>query len=203
MREEQQEEHQDEGVNRRSFIRNLSLAALAAGAAGTGAALAAGTDLRLQVRRAAGGVRGHIHVPDVRAERHGRGPPEHQDVELDRGLRVPRTRSRIPAPRRAGLGSHAPTAPRAPGRLGDRALRLPRRERGHPTDSLFTTLVFNTENGLAILVERFTTTWTPAVQIGIALDIGTFHQRLRIPDLFFPASRFIGISIFHHYLHDG
>jgi hypothetical protein len=42
MREEQQEEYQDEGVNRRSFIRNLSLAALAAGAAGTGAAMLAG-----------------------------------------------------------------------------------------------------------------------------------------------------------------
>lgn len=42
MREEQQNEYQDDGVNRRSFIRNLSLAALAATAAGTGAAMLAG-----------------------------------------------------------------------------------------------------------------------------------------------------------------
>ena len=42
MREEQQEEHLDDGVDRRSFIRNLSLAALAATAAGTGAAMLAG-----------------------------------------------------------------------------------------------------------------------------------------------------------------
>ncbi|MEJ2752321.1 MAG: hypothetical protein P8169_06550 [Chloroflexota bacterium] len=39
---EQRNEYQDDGVNRRSFIRNLSLAALAATAAGTGAAMLAG-----------------------------------------------------------------------------------------------------------------------------------------------------------------
>jgi hypothetical protein len=37
-----QTDYQDEGVNRRSFIRNISLAVLAAGAAGTGAAILAG-----------------------------------------------------------------------------------------------------------------------------------------------------------------
>lgn len=42
MRDQQQEDYAGKGVNRRSFIRNLSLAALAAGAAGTGAAILAG-----------------------------------------------------------------------------------------------------------------------------------------------------------------
>jgi hypothetical protein len=42
MRGQQQNNYQDEGINRRSFLRNLSLAALAAGAAGTGAAILAG-----------------------------------------------------------------------------------------------------------------------------------------------------------------
>ncbi len=42
MSEEYLEELDDEGVNRRSFLRNLSLAALAATAAGTGAAILAG-----------------------------------------------------------------------------------------------------------------------------------------------------------------
>jgi hypothetical protein len=42
MRDQQRNNYEDEGINRRSFIRNLSLAALAAGAAGTGAAIFAG-----------------------------------------------------------------------------------------------------------------------------------------------------------------
>lgn len=42
MSEEQHEEYLEDGVNRRSFLRNLSLAALAATAAGTGAAVLAG-----------------------------------------------------------------------------------------------------------------------------------------------------------------
>ncbi len=44
MSEEFQEEYQDDGVNRRAFLRNLSLAALAATAAGTGAAMLASRD---------------------------------------------------------------------------------------------------------------------------------------------------------------
>ena len=42
MRDQQQNDYRDESLNRRSFIRNLSLAALAATATGTGAAILIG-----------------------------------------------------------------------------------------------------------------------------------------------------------------
>ena len=44
------------------------------------------------------GIRRHVHVPDVRASRHGRRAPEHQDGKLPHRLRVPCARCRVPAP---------------------------------------------------------------------------------------------------------
>ena len=60
------------------------------------------------VRGAARGVRRHLHLPDVRAEGHGRGSSQHQDGQLDRGLRVPGPRCGVPGAGRARPGPAGP-----------------------------------------------------------------------------------------------
>ena len=57
------------------------------------------------VRGAARGVRRVVHLPDVRAPRHGRGPPEHQDGQLAHRLRVPGPRHGVPRSHRSGAGA--------------------------------------------------------------------------------------------------